>query len=82
MEGIFKMETYIVEIYGANNSFKVEATPEYEPCEDWLTGEVTYNIHLDSVKLVHGKRKREVGHLLTESQIKHIVKEIERQNLL
>ena len=76
-----KDRVYTIEIYGENNSFKVEAIADYEPCEDWLTGKVTYQTCLDSVKLVHGNRRREVLPILTEEQQKHIVKQIDESNL-
>ena len=72
---------YTVEIYGDNNSFTVEATVYYDPVEDWLTGRVYYNTMLDSVKLVHGNRRREVLPILTEEQQQQIINSIDQQNI-
>lgn len=71
---------YTVTIHGENNSFTVEAIPEYEPIEDWLSNRVIYRTHLDSVKLVHGNRRREVLPILTAVQKKHLISEIDRIN--
>ena len=71
---------YTVTISGENNSFTVEATPEYEPIEDWLSNRVIYRTHLDSVKLVHGNRRREILPLLTKIQTEQIIAEIDQIN--
>lgn len=73
------MEKYIVEINGDNNSFSLEVTPYYEPCEDWLTGNVSYNMHIDNAMLIHGSRRRDVTSMLTDDQKMHIIAEIDRQ---
>ena len=72
---------FTVEIFGENNSFTIEATVDYEPCEDWLTGKVTYQPFVDKAWLVHGNRRRDVTDLLTEEQRKQITDEIDRCNL-
>ena len=76
-----KSNIYTVEIYGNNNSFTIEATAGYEPCEDWLTGKVTYQTFVDKAVLVHGDRRRDVTNLLTEAQQQHIIKQIDENNL-
>ena len=76
-----KSNIYTVEIYGNNNSFTIEATAGYEPCEDWLTGKVSYQTFVDKAVLVHGDRRRDVTNLLTEAQQQFIINEIDRRNL-
>lgn len=71
---------YTVEICGDNNTFTVEATVEYEPLEDWLTGKVSYRTHVDKALLVHGNRRRDVTAMLTDRQRKEITAEVDRQN--
>lgn len=72
---------FTVEIFGENNSFTIEATVDYEPCEDWLTGKVTYVTCVDKAYLVHGSRRREVTNLLTDEQRKQITDKINRIHL-
>ena len=76
-----KKAVYTVEIYGENNTFKIEATAGYDPIEDWITGRVTYQTFVDTAMLIHGNRRRDVTELLTEEQRKQITDEIDRCNL-
>lgn len=72
---------YTVEICGDNNTFTVEATVEYEPLEDWLTGKVSYRTHVDKALLVHGNRRRDVTEMLTDRQREEITTEVDRRKL-
>lgn len=77
---VTRYNTYMVEIYGENNSFNVEVTAGVEPWEDWLTGRVHYSPFIEKVILLHGERRRDVTKLITDNQAEDIFAEIARQD--
>ena len=74
------MSEYFLNLYKGDKPITLEVTVEWDSCENWSTGDVQWKMVLDSVILVHGKRRREVLPILTEQQKKDIIDCIEQEN--
>lgn len=71
-----KQERTIQSYTPCNWPITLECVYFYEVNENWITGKVYKEVVLDSVKLVHGERKREVLPILQEYQKQALEREI------
>ena len=75
------ISVFYLELTGDNSDHIMVGSFEFTPMEDWLTGKVSYNIELRSVRIIRSKKEREILPFLTIDQQKKIISEINRKSI-